>query len=250
MIQKLRERINAYRLNVKSAKRKKELAQEIDPAKVTHLKPQVNCTTKWYGSSYGGFFIHPDLVNQNSIVYSIGIGKDISFDLKCIQEHQCSVYGFDPTPKSINWIKSQQLDPRFHFHEYGIATETGTQTFYLPAHPKGISGSMVDNQDVDNTRPIEVQMKSFTDITQELGHTKVDVLKMDIEGAEYDVLANILESGVQIDQILVEYHDRMFSMDEFKSREISEQLKKSGYEVFASSISWEEISYIRKELIN
>lgn len=39
------------------------------------------------------------------------------------------------------------------------------------------------------------------------GHTHVDLLKIDIEGAEYGVLEAIMESGVQIRQIAVEFHN-------------------------------------------
>jgi len=46
-------------------------------------------------------------------------------------------------------------------------------------------------------------MKTFDDITRELGHNHIDVLKMDIEGSEYDVIGTILASPVTIDQILV-----------------------------------------------
>ena len=37
-------------------------------------------------------------------------------------------------------------------------------------------------------------MKSLADIANELGHSHIDVLKMDIEGSEYEVIENILES--------------------------------------------------------
>jgi len=35
----------------------------------------------WYGSPYGGFYVDPTLLDENSVVYSFGIGEDISFDL-------------------------------------------------------------------------------------------------------------------------------------------------------------------------
>lgn len=53
----------------------------------------------------------------------------------------------------------------------------------------GTSGSMLKTDAVNANENITVMMKTFSDITTELGHTHIDVLKMDIEGAEYDVLA-------------------------------------------------------------
>src|SRR5690554_1691728 len=39
----------------------------------------------------------------------------------------------------------------------------------------------------------------------QLGHKHIDVLKMDIEGAEYDVIENILSAQLPITQILIEF---------------------------------------------
>lgn len=53
-------------------------------------------------------------------------------------------------------------------------------------------------------------MKRLTDIVQELGHSHIDILKIDIEGSEYKILDSILSAPVQIDQILIEIHERFF----------------------------------------
>ena len=76
-----------------------------------HLKVSIIIEKKWYGNNYGGFYANPDLINQDSIVYSFGIGADISFDEAIIKNHNCTVYGFDPTPKSIDWIKNKKNIP-------------------------------------------------------------------------------------------------------------------------------------------
>lgn len=47
-------------------------------------------------------------------------------------------------------------------------------------------------------------VKRLATVMKELGHTHLDVLKIDIEGEEYNVLRNI--KGIPIKQILVEMH--------------------------------------------
>lgn len=250
MIIRTKEYLNNIRLNAQSISRKIRLNYSTPKHKVEHLKKQIDCNHKWYGSSYGGFYINPDFLNEHSIIYSFGIGKDVTFDVTCIRNHRCSVFGFDPTPKSINYINSHKINPLFRFHNYGIATKTGNQEFFLPANERAISGSLVPSEVVDASKMIHVQMKSFDDVTQQFGHKKVDVLKMDIEGAEYEVLEAIVNSNIQIDQILVEFHDRLFDSEEFKSKKIVQLLRKQGFEIFAASISFEEISFIRRDLFN
>ncbi len=89
---------------------KKKLMGQDPPIKV-----QTRCKKIWYGNGYGGFYVNPDLLNSSSIVYSIGIGEDISFDLDVIKNHSSTVFGFDPTPRSLQWVNSQQFPSNFHF---------------------------------------------------------------------------------------------------------------------------------------
>lgn len=246
MIQKLRNLFNSTRLNYISQKRKVKLSREIEKEKVTHLHKTINCEHEWYGSSYGGFFINPTLLNSKSIVYSFGIGKDITFDKTIMKKHGCKIYAFDPTPKSIDYIRENNPSDLFAFHDYGITNlESGLQNFYLPTNPKGVSGSLVQSECVNPNDIISVKMKSFKDITKELGHTHIDLLKMDIEGSEYDVLIDIINSNVTIKQLIVEFHDRLFDLENYRSKEIVNKLKDNGYEIFANSISYEEISFIQ-----
>lgn len=250
MLQSLKEYLIFCLLNVTSFARKIKTGLQVDRHKVLHLQKQVRCKKKWYGSSYGGFYIHPAVLNADSVVYSFGIGKDITFDMRCIRNHGCLVFAFDPTPKSINWIKSKKIDPRFTFFDYGIACQSGYQEFFLPSNPRGTSGSLVESPAVSRRKTIQVFMKSFSDITAKLGHKHIDVLKMDIEGEEYAVIDDILSTGISIDQILVEFHDRLFDSEKYMSAETVRKLNDKGYVIFGHSINYEEVSFIRKALVH
>jgi len=214
--------------------------------KAKHLRTRIKCNYEWYGNEeYGGFYVCPKLLNENSIVYSFGLGKDISFDKTMLSKHKCKLFAFDPTPKSINWIKTQDLPPDFYFYEYGIGTKTESIDFYLPIDPDHVSGSATLQSNISMEKCIKVQMNSFSDILKELKHNHIDVLKMDIEGSEYDVLEDIIKSDVVIDQILVEFHDRFFIKGVEKSKKIVNVLRKNGYEIFAQSYDLDEISFLR-----
>jgi len=247
-VSQLKQIINQQRQNYRSFTRKVRIRLSIDEAKISHLKPTIDVKKKWYGSSYGGFFVCPEYVNNESVVYSFGIGKDISFDRKVIAKHGCKVHGFDPTPKSINYIKAMPVADSFSFFDYGIASKTGVVKFFLPKNEKAVSASLVVSDVVDEENFVEAKMKSFADITADLGHQQVDVLKMDIEGAEYEVIDSLLNSNVVIRQLLVEFHDRLFT-DEIKSKATVRLLQKNGFEIFGASLNYEEISFINTKLL-
>ena len=208
------------------------------------FKVQTNVNNKWIGNNYGGFYIAPDFVTKDSIVYSFGIGEDITFDRELIALTGCQIHGFDPTPKSINWLKSANPPENFMFHEYGIDSKNGDVTFFLPENPEHVSGTAVQTNDV-RTNSISVPMKNLETICNELGHNKIDVLKIDIEGSEYSVIPNILSSNIEIKQLLIEFHDRFFEDGFKKNSDTIKMLNDSGYQIFAVSDTLMEVSFIK-----
>lgn len=211
----------------------------------SYLKIGVKYKHVWYGNKSAGFFICPEFLNENSIVYSFGIGEDTSFDNAISTNHNCTVFCFDPTPKSINWFKNQKPNEKFHFFEYGISDKNGFVDFYLPKNKDHVSGSSMTQKNIDTKNKVRVEMKSLKSIMDELGHKHIDVLKMDIEGSEYDVIENILDAKIAITQLTVEFHDRFFENGNLKTKHTIDKLKMNGYEIFAISDSLEEISFIK-----
>lgn len=246
--QTLRDKVNSFRLNNESKRRKKFLQRTINPENVKHLLPKSNISKQWYGNSYGGFYVHPDLLNDKSIVYSFGIGKDMSFDLTILKNHRCSVFAFDPTPNSIQWVSRQKPDSNLRFFPIGISTYDGLTVFNIPSNKKRISGSVLSLSDQEFTQ-IQVEMKTLSTIMKELEHEEIDLLKLDIEGAEYEVIPQILNSKIHPKQFIIEFHDRMLQSDDKNSQKTVELMEHHGYKVFANSISYEEISFIRAKTV-
>lgn len=213
--------------------------------KIAFIDIEHKCPKKWYGNGYGGFYVNPTLLDKNSIIYSFGIGEDISFDTEIIRDYQCRVFGFDPTPKSIHWLKSQNTPPSFHFYPYGLGTQTEKVKFHLPKNKEHISGSVFDHGLVSEEDYVEVPLKSFRDILAETGHQYIDVLKMDIEGSEYLVIDDILRSGIPIRQLLLETHERFFPDGRDKGKKFFRSLYDHGYRIFAISDTYQEISFMK-----
>ena len=120
--------------------------------------------------------------------------------------------------------------------------------FFLPNDINLISGSIIKQLNVNEAEKIIVEMKTWQDIFYSLGHNKIDIIKMDIEGAEYEILDSILDSSIKVDQFLIEFHER-FSVDgKDKSIKAIKKLKNHGFEIFAISDTFEEISFIKKTI--
>jgi FkbM family methyltransferase len=212
-----------------------------------HLRATRTCPKVWLGGEYSGFFVNPDLLSPESIVYSFGVGEDISFDREVISRYGCHVFAFDPTPKSIHWVGQQKLPEQFHFEPVGVGATTGSVDFYLPSNPNFVSGSLHYHQELSDK--ITVPMETLSDIMARLGHTKLDVLKMDIEGAEYDVLDNLLAAPLPANQLLIEFHDRFFADGIARTRDAVQRLRDFGYDIFAVSDLLQEVSFVRRDVL-
>lgn len=212
---------------------------------IATLKTDYRCPRKWYGNEYGGFYINPNLLTSESVVYSFGIGQDVSFDLEVIANHNCRVFGFDPTPKSIAWVENENFPANFKFEGIGVGKNNETAVFNLPKNNEFVSGSLYVHDFVDTSKHVEVELQTFDSIAHRLGHKAIDVLKMDIEGAEYDAIDNIVNSDVEIKQILLEIHERFFEDGKQKTVDLLKKLRGKGYKLFAISDSYQELSFIK-----
>ncbi len=181
---------------------------------------------------YGGWYVCPDGINAGSVVYDVGVGEDISFAKSLVLTYGLRIWAFDPTPRSIGWFQRQTSLAQLTLRPHGISDVDGETTFYLPNNPRHVSGTIIPDEE-HRGGAIQVPVRRLATVMAELGHRVVDILKLDIEGAEYKVLRDLLLSGLRIDQVLVEFHHSRASTKHARAREAIEELNRHGYKIFA-----------------
>lgn len=209
-------------------------------------KIQLKLNTERHGSDYGGWTIKKDTIHSNSTVYSFGIGEDITFDLSLIDKYNIEIQAFDPTPRVEAFLATQSLPPKFKYHKFAVADYDGLAKFFLPMNPDFISHSMIEG---NKHGYVEVPARKLSSLMNELGDKKIDILKIDIEGAEYKVIRNILDEKLDIGQILIEFHHFFKSVSNHDTEEAIRLLNQSGYLIYYISPMGREYSLIRKDLI-
>lgn len=221
---------------------------------------------KRYGTQYSGFFYPTGLpgLSSSSVLYCVGAGEDISHDIELAHATGAPVHIFDPTPRAIahvDFVKkvldSQTLvapNRRFGggdvnywplilehsipssnilFHPYGLFTsDNPAMRFYMPTNPEYVSGSVV--QGMKGESYIDVPVKSLRTIMRELGHTSIDLLKIDIEGCECDVLDLMLDDGIFPRYLSVDF-DLGWTGEKIQNRKrchtVIERLMRAGYKM-------------------
>ncbi len=218
--------------------------------KILHLTPRIflnhKCNIERHGSEYGGWVICPDYISKRSIIYSLGIGEDISFDLSLIEKYNCNVFGFDPTPKSIKWINNQILPENFFFINVGLSNTDSLVKFFPPQNKNYVSYSMFNKKGKNHhINSIELEVKRLKTLMDMLGHNTVDLLKMDIEGSEYDVIEDMIASDIFPKQLQIEFHFRRnYKLIRKTEKLLNETLYGLGYRTFYVSPSYHEVSLI------
>jgi FkbM family methyltransferase len=196
------------------------------------------------GSEYGEHTVCPDGLGADSIVYSVGVGQDVSFDRALAERFGLTVHAFDPTPASVAWVEAQDLPGYFRMNAIGLGTEDGTARFFKPSDPGHISHSVLSHDRVQGDS-INVPIRCLATLMAERGHAHIDVLKLDIEGLEYDVLDQLCHQGLQVRQLLVEFHHQLTAIPYRRTRRTVEKLSAHGYQVFHVRGGEREVSLIR-----
>ena len=186
-------------------------------------------------------------LSRDSVIYSLGIGDSIEFDLALIERVGAILHAFDPTPGTYETLAENPLPDEFNFHPWAVAGEDGTLTLFPRVRRNGsVSEIMYTLVPDEQSRDQAIEVPAFTiaSIMRKLGHEHIDLLKMDIEGAEYDVIDGLLSSDVRPTQLLVEFHHRHRGIGKERTQRTLAALEATGYRIFYVSDNVRELCFL------
>lgn len=210
--------------------------QPIHPLQM--LKTDAGYNYRRLGTEYGGWTFVDDGTLAGSTIISAGLGEDGSFDIEFAKEYGAKVVVVDPTPRAVKHFEKfiarlgcgrtvdyvhggkqpvESYDLRgltsdnFDFVPKALWNENTTVKFFEPSDPEHVSHSIVNFQNSysDSSQHVEVAAITMSDLYADrgLGFSEVRIIKLDIEGAEVEVIADFLDRGISPRQILVEFDE-------------------------------------------
>src|SRR3954447_23980254 len=70
---------------------------------------------------YGGQVVPDGILGPSSVVYGVGVGEDITFDLAIIARYGATVHAFAPVPRAAAYAAAAAAhEPRHVFHPWAV----------------------------------------------------------------------------------------------------------------------------------
>jgi FkbM family methyltransferase len=235
------------------------------------VKPIVHTT--YFGSIVHGYTLPTEFLNNQLICYCVGAGIDISFDTALAEYTGAKVFIIDPMPYALdhfNIVKDAALlqqkvtiDPgeneytytiskeRFsniHFLPIGVWDKKEIVKFYFPSKENYAGHSITNLQNTDTY--IEAPVDTLDSIMQAHQHKEIDILKLEIEGAEYTVLDDIIHKKIPVKIILIEFDEIHNKVGLARLRRVvaaSNKLVNAGYTIAHSTFSFKRM-FVRNDV--
>jgi FkbM family methyltransferase len=178
------------------------------------------------GTDYGGWVVPPELVNGTWTCWCVGAGSDVTFDMRLLALG-ANVRSFDPFELFKRpSVEQANGSDRYSFHVCAIAPDDGPVTMYGRQDEEVGAVSGVNLYGVDTA--FERPGRSIPSLKDELGDDRIDLLKLDVEGMEYDVLDALDPADLGVSVLCVEFHDTDHAGPE-RALQAVERLKAQGY---------------------
>ncbi len=182
-----------------------------------------------------------DYLNNDSIVVDLGVNHG-EFSKEIIKRYGCTVYGVEPEPYLFSALPNLNK-----LHVFPLAITDYEGTINICINPSRCA-STVSSLKESGGQEVEVKcitLDSF--LSNQVGTCKIDLLKMDIEGAENKVLMTCSEQTLkEIAMLTVEFHDFLDSSLTPKVNAIHRRMEGLGFYVYKFSLDNTNVLYVNR----
>ena len=150
------------------------------------------------------------------VIYDLGANVGVSSLYFASLYPTASIYGFEPLPENLEvcLLNYRGITNKSQVFPWAVGSKTGQATFDCKNDSRG--GRLESSQDDTRLKTIaQIQVKIFSvsDLIHKEGLLPPDFLKIDVEGAEYDVLEGLNGCAHSVSSIYLETHGEKLRRD-------------------------------------
>lgn len=146
----------------------------------------------------------------------------------------CDAYLFECNPHHIDTLNKISKDNKkynFIVKEEALWVEDTLKNFYISNDKWGDLGSTLKpekNESLERDNPLLVKCIDISEFLKNFNDEYI-ILKLDVEGAEYDILNHLISTGLieKVNELYVEFHDYFFneSSNDIKNKLLEYNIK-------------------------
>jgi FkbM family methyltransferase len=194
------------------------------------------------GSPYGGWRIPDGALGEGDVCYCIGAGGDVSFDLELIRRYGAIVRAVDPVQAYGDEALGEAAgDPSFSFRVVALTTRDGP--IRMQPHHERSSGSLSAAGLYDTDEWTDVPGLTLTSLMREFGDDHIDLLKLDVEGLEYELVPTFDLVGLGVRVFALQLHH---TGSVRQAMRMIERLRGEGYRLVAQRRA-AKLTFVRAE---
>lgn len=178
-------------------------------------------------------------LSSESIVVDLGLYHG-DFSELISKKYNCYVYGFEPIKEFFNLSEKKLANfSKIKLFNYAVGNSDRIDKISLD-----MDGSSICKK---GKNLVDIHIKSFESVLNELNLSQVDLLKINVEGCEYEILDHILDKNLikLFKNIQVQFHDFVPNAIQ-KRNQIVEKLKITHTPTYLYEFVWENYKCMKK----
>lgn len=156
---------------------------------------------RWYADGGDKVFRYNYPLTKESIVIDAGAYHG-EWTAGIYKKYHCNIYAFEPVTKYYNFInKIFGKNKKIHLYKVGLGGKNRTERIYLDE----VASSIYKK----GAKPEEIKIIDIKKFCDKNKLEEVDLIKINIEGGEYELLNRIIDSGLinRIKYVQVQFHN-------------------------------------------
>lgn len=179
------------------------------------------------------------MAQKESVVFDVGANIGLIAVPLLWRRPDCTVVSFEPSPNNSRYLKrtaeKSGFGDRWRIILKAAGSKTGEMDFFTASPGMGAFDGFRDTQRAGKTKKISVPVTTLDSEWQAMGRPKVSVVKIDVEGAEIEVLKG---AGSCIERerpyVFTEWNEQNFSAYQYEPKELFLWAEKNDYAIYSA----------------